>query len=52
MRYVDKRGDVHIWSLAQAVGSKGELADRLKTIAKEFFNWADLMETGKKGKRI
>jgi len=52
VRYVDKRGDVHIWSLAQAVGSKGEVVDRLKTVAKELFSWADFMETGKKGKKI
>ena len=49
VRYVDKRGDVHIWSLADAVtkGSKGEVIERLKTIAKELFTWGDSMVAGK-----
>ena len=52
MRYVDKRGDVHVWSLAEAMGSKSEVVERLKTAAKELFLWADLIETGKKEKKV
>jgi hypothetical protein len=51
VRYVDKHGNVQVWSLAQAVGSKGEVIERLKTVAKEFFSWADSMETRRKGKK-
>lgn len=49
VRYVDKRGEVHIWSLADAVtkGLKGEVIERLKTIAKELFTWGDSMVAGK-----
>lgn len=43
VRYVDKRGDVHIWSLAEAVSHKGEVVERLKIAAKELFGWADLI---------
>ena len=52
VRYVDKRGDVHIWSLADAMtkGPKGEVVERLKIAAKELFAWADLMASGKKRK--
>jgi len=34
---------VHIWSLAEAVGHKGEVVERLKIAARELFSWADLM---------
>jgi len=43
VRYVDKRGDVHIWSLAEAVGHKGEVVERVKIAARELFSWADLI---------
>lgn len=54
VRYVDKRGDVHIWSLGEAVtqGIKGEVIERLKFAAKELFNSADLVTSGKKGRRV
>ena len=52
MRYVDKRGEVHIWSLAEAVSSRGEVIERLKTVAKELSGWADLIQSGKKGRKI
>ena len=54
VRYVDKRGDVHLWALAEAVtkGSKGEVVERFKIVAKELFAWADLIANGKKGKRV
>ena len=50
VRYVDKRGDVHIWCLADAMakGSKGEVVERLKIAAKELISWADLMASGKR----
>jgi POLO box duplicated region len=51
VRYVDKRGEVHIWSLAEAVGAKGEVIERLKDAAKELFDWADLLVSGKKGRK-
>jgi len=53
VRYVDKRGDVHVWSLAEAVtkGSKAEVIERLKIAAKELFMWADLLANGKRGRK-
>ena len=50
VRYVDKRGEVHVWSLGEAVtkGPKGgEMNERLKLAAKELLAWADLMITSK-----
>jgi len=54
VRYVDKRGDIHIWSLAEAVTStsKNEVVDRLKIVAKELFGWADAVVSGKKGRKM
>ena len=54
VRYVDKRGDVHIWPLADALakGSNGEVVERLKIAAKELFAWADLMASGKKRRMV
>jgi hypothetical protein len=43
VRYVDKRGEIYIWSLAEAVGHKGEVVERLKIAARELFGWADLI---------
>jgi hypothetical protein len=45
---------VHIWSLGEAVtqGLKGEITERLKFAAKELFNSADLVASGKKGRRL
>ena len=44
VRYVDKRGEVHIWSLAEAVvKGKGEVIERLKAAAKDLFGWADVV---------
>jgi POLO box duplicated region len=53
MRYVDKCGEVYIWSLAEAVtkGSKGEVIERLRLAAKELVMWADLMASGKRGRK-
>jgi hypothetical protein len=50
VRYVDKRGDIHIWSVAEAVTGKGEVVERLKVAAKELFGWADFMVAGRKRK--
>jgi hypothetical protein len=54
LRFVDKRGEVHIWSLAEAVakGSKGEVVERLRLAAKELAIWADLMVNGKRGRKM
>jgi hypothetical protein len=54
VRYVDKRGDVHIWSLGEAVtqGQKGEVVERLKFAAKELLNSADLVMGGRKGRKL
>ena len=42
LRYVDKKGEIHIWSLAEAlVKAKGEIIERLKIISKELFSWAE-----------
>ena len=53
VRYVDKRGEVHIWSLADAVtkGSRGEVIERLKIAEKELFAWADMLVSGKKERK-
>jgi len=51
IRYVDKRGEVHIWSLAEAMTkgvARGEVIERLKAAAKELLTWADLVEKGKR----
>jgi hypothetical protein len=48
VRYVDKRGEVVVLSLAEAAG-KNEIVERLKVAAKEVFAWADGIEV-KKGK--
>jgi hypothetical protein len=49
VRYVDKRGEVHIWSIAEAVTKpRGEIIERLKAAAKELLTWADLVEKGKR----
>lgn len=48
VRYVDKRGDIHIWSVAEAVMGKGEVVERLKVAAKELFGWADFIGAGRK----
>lgn len=54
VRYVDKRGEVYIWSLAEAVtrGSKGEVIERLKLAGKELTMWADLMVSRKRGRIV
>ena len=50
VRYVDKRGEVHIWAVGEAVGKagRGEVIERLKAAAKELFAWADIVEKGKR----
>jgi hypothetical protein len=52
VRYVDKRGDVFVWSLAQAVQGKGEVVERLRVAGKELLGWADFILGGKKVKKI
>lgn len=54
VRYVDKRGEVYIWSLAETVtrGSKGEVTERLRLAAMELVVWADLMINGKRGRKV
>lgn len=52
MRYVDKQGDVFIWSLGQAVQGKGEVVERLRVAGKELLGWADFIVGGRKGKKV
>jgi len=47
VRFVDKRGEVSVFSLAEAVGRR-EVVERLKVVAKELGEWADVVVAGKK----
>jgi POLO box duplicated region len=50
VRYVDKRGGVHVMGLADAVsrGPKFEVIERLKVVAGELFGWADGLSSEKR----
>ena len=49
VRYVDKRGEVHIWSLAEAMAKgKGEVIERLKAASTELVAWADAVGSRRK----
>jgi hypothetical protein len=54
LRYVDKRGEVHIWSLAEAVtmGSKYEVIERLEIAAKELYAMADSLVSMRKTRKV
>jgi POLO box duplicated region len=44
VRYVNKTGEIQVWSLAAAVvKGKGEVIDRLKIVSKELVSWAELI---------
>ena len=53
VRYVDKRGQIHVMALADAVskGPKFEIIERLKVAANELMVWADMLSSEKRSRR-
>jgi POLO box duplicated region len=52
VRYVDKRRQASVWSLAEAVASNSEVIDRLKITARELLEWADLIQRGRRTRKM